>query len=53
MTTIKADIQAADRALRRACDKAVRMLRNGHGHADVRPVLEAAGITADVLMEAR
>ena len=51
MTTIKADVQAADRVLKRACRKAARLIREGHPEAVYLPVLIAAGVAADVLLE--
>lgn len=51
MTTVKADIAAADRVLKRACAKTVRMIRAGATGADYLPVLIAAGVAADVLLE--
>ena len=53
MTTIKADIQAADRVLKRACAKTVRLIREGRTEVEYLPVLIAAGVAADVLLEER
>ena len=51
MTVYKADVQAADRVLKRACQKTVRMIRAGATTTDYLPVLIAAGVAADVLLE--
>ena len=51
MTTVKADINAADRALKRACKKTVQLIREGRTAAECVPVLVAAGIAADLLLE--
>ena len=51
MTTIKADVAAADRVLTRACQKTIRLIREGHPEAVYLPVLIAAGVAADVLLE--
>lgn len=53
MTTIKADLRAADRVLTRAVDKAVRMIRDGEPAREYEAVMVAAGVAAGVLMEAR
>ena len=50
VTTTKADITAANRGINAACKAAVHMLRNGHDHTTAAPLLLAAGITADVLL---
>ena len=51
MTTVKADVAAADRVLKRACQKTIRLIREGHPEAVYLPVLIAAGVAADVLLE--
>ena len=51
LTVFKADRQAADRVLKRACQKTVRMIRAGATTTDYLPVLIAAGVAADVLLE--
>jgi hypothetical protein len=51
MTTIMGDIAAADRVLKRACQKVTRLIREGAHEADYLPVLIAAGVAADVLLE--
>jgi len=53
MTTIKADLQAADRLLKAAVSKTRRLIRDGADQRDYLPVLDAAVIAAAVLLEER
>ena len=53
MTTVKADISAADRLLARAVTKTRRLIRDGADQRDYLPVLDAAVIAAAVLLEER
>ena len=47
MSTVKADIVAADRLLKAAVRKARDLIRNGQ---DARPVLAVAGAAAELLI---
>jgi len=53
MTTVKADIAAADRVLNRAVKKTRALIAQGADQRAYLPVLDAAVIAAAVLMEER